>query len=252
MTVHPDAEAILHEGDSTAVLLCHGFTGSTKSMRVWADDLRERGFTVSAPRLPGHGTTWQEMNGTTWRDWYGELSREFERLRAVADRVFIAGLSLGGALTLRLAIDKGDAVAGVVVVNPAVKVEDIRLRALPLLKFVVPSLAGISNDIKKAGQDEGAYTRTPLRALHSQVQAWGPLTRELSGVTQPLLLFRSRVDHVVPASSSALVLERVSSTDVTEVVLEDSFHVATLDNDAPTIFEGTAAFIERVAAQDAS
>lgn len=252
MTVHPHAEPFFHEGDATAVLLSHGFTGSTKSMRTWGDDLRSRGFTVSAPRLPGHGMTWQEMNKTTWADWYAELSREFDRLRQRADHVFVAGLSLGGALALRLAADRGRELAGVVVVNPAVRVEDVRLRALPVLKYVVGSLPGISNDIKLAGADEGAYDRTPLRALHSQVRAWGPLIKALPMIDQPLLLFRSRIDHVVPASSSALVLERVSSTDVTEIVLEDSFHVATLDNDAPLIFEGTADFIRRVAMQEAS
>jgi carboxylesterase len=65
-------------------------------------------------------------------------------------------------------------------------------------------------------------------------------------VTQPLLLFRSAEDHVVDPSSARIILTRVSSTDVTERILENSYHVATLDNDAPAIYEESAEFIRRV------
>ena len=93
---------------------------------------------------------------------------------------------------------------------------------------------------------ELGYTRTPLKAGHSQIVAWRAIIRDLPEVTQPLLLLRSPQDHVVPASSSALLLSRISSKDVTEILLEESYHVATLDNDAPRIFAESADFIERV------
>ncbi|EWS99978.1 esterase [Intrasporangium oryzae NRRL B-24470] len=246
MPVHPEAVPIFHEGDRTAVLLVHGFTGSPKSLRPWAEDLHARGHTVSVPRLPGHGTHWREMNRTTWAEWYAEAERELERLRDRSDHVVVGGLSMGGAIALRLAELRGDLVDGIVLVNPVVGIDDVRLRALPVLKHVVAGFPGISNDIKKPGQDECAYDRVPLKALHSQVGGWAEVVADLGRVHQPLLLFRSRVDHVVPASSSARVLERVSSADTTEVVLEDSFHVATLDNDAPAIFAETADFLRRI------
>ncbi|HET7397437.1 MAG TPA: alpha/beta fold hydrolase [Intrasporangium sp.] len=245
--VLPGAEPFLHHGGTTAVLMSHGFTGSPVSVRAWAEHLAEHGHTVSVPLLPGHGTTWRELNRTTWQQWYAALDDELRRLAERADHVFVAGLSMGGALALRLAEEHGSVIKGLVLVNPAVKVEDVRLRALPLLMRVVPALGGIRNDIKLTGQDEGAYDRLPLRALHSQVQGWAQTVADLGRVDQPLLLFRSRVDHVVPASSSALVLSRVSSTDVTEVVLEESYHVATMDNDAPLIFERTVGFLDRIA-----
>lgn len=246
MPVHPEAVPIFHEGDRTAVLLVHGFTGSPKAMAPWAEDLRRRGHTVSVPRLPGHGTSWRELNRMTWDEWYDEVEREFDRLRGQADHVFVGGLSMGAGLGLRLAQERGPLVSGLILVNAAVKLEDVRLYALPVLKHLVGGFPGISNDIKKPGQDECAYDRVPLKAMHSQVIGWGEVIADLGKVDQPVLLLRSRIDHVVPASSSALVLERISSEDVTEIVLEDSYHVATLDNDAPAIFERTAEFIRRL------
>ena len=124
--------------------------------------------------------------------------------------------------------------------------KDWRVRLVPALKHVVGGLEAISNDIKKEGATELAYSRTPLRAGHSQLVAWKNLVRDLPEVTQPVLLLRAVEDHVIPASSSALILSRISSEDVTEILLHDSYHVATLDNDAPRIFEESVAFIERL------
>jgi carboxylesterase len=244
--VLPGAEPFTHDGGDVGVVLCHGFTGTPQSLRPWAQALADAGHSVRLPRLPGHGTAWQEMNRTTWHDWYGEVDRAFDELHRRCDAVVVAGLSMGGSLALRLAQQHGDEVAGVVLVNPCVRLEDPRLRALPVLRRVVPSLAGVGGDIKKAGSRELAYDRTPLNALYSSLQMYTVVAAELRRVTQPLLVFRSPEDHVVPASSSALVLAQVSSGDVSEVLCEDSYHVATLDHDAERIVKESLAFINRV------
>jgi carboxylesterase len=203
------------------------------------------------PRLPGHGTDWREMGRTTWADWYSELTTAFAELRARSRVVIVGGLSMGGGLALQLAqdhpADGGAGVDALVLVNPAVKVEDRRLVALPVVRWILPSLPPVGNDIKKPGVVEDAYDKIPPHALHSMLAGYRTVVSELPAVKQPVLLFRSPADHVVPASSSALILDRVSSTDTEEVLLEDSFHVATLDNDAPIIFERTLSFIDRIA-----
>jgi carboxylesterase len=224
----PGAEPYRRAGGSTGVLLCHGFTGSPHSMRPWADHLADRGLTVSVPLLPGHGTRWQDMQLTGWQDWYAEVDRELRALVGSCDRVFVAGLSMGGTLALRLAQKHGTAISGLVLVNPSVK--------------------GIACDIAREGAAEVAYGRTPLRAVHSLTTLWTVVRAGLPQVTQPLLLLHSAVDHVVDPSNSALVLSSVSSVDVTEVVLERSFHVATLDHDAERIFAESYAFVERLSA----
>lgn len=247
MAILPGAEPFSHDGSDIAVLLCHGFTGTPQSMHPVGAHLANAGYTVRLPRLPGHGTTWQEMNRTRWQDWYATVNASFQELRERCSKVVVVGLSMGGTLATRIAEEHGPRVSGLVLMNPAFRLDDIRLKALPVLKHVVGSLAGVGNDIKKVGGPaELAYTRVPLKALHSQLDLWSVVVRDLPEVTQPVLLLRSAVDHVVPASSSALFLSRISSTDVTEIVLQDSYHVMTLDNDAPRVLAETTDFIERV------
>jgi carboxylesterase len=239
------AEPFDHDGSDTGVLLCHGFTGTPQSMRPWGQYLAGRGFTVRVPLLPGHGTSWQEMNQTRWQDWYSCVDTAFRQLHETCERVVVGGLSMGGALALQLAQEHGPRISGLVLVNPAVKFDDPRTRLLPVLKHLVGSLEAIGNDVKKPGVTELAYTRTPLKAAHSQLVAWQSIIRDLPEITQPVLLLRSVEDHIVPASSSALILSRISSRDVAEILLEDSFHVATIDNDSERIFEESVKFIER-------
>jgi carboxylesterase len=186
------------------------------------------------------------MQQTRWPDWYAEVEDAFLDLRGSCSSVFVMGLSMGGCLALRLAEVHGDAVSGLVLVNPSVMSEKRALALLPVLHRVVPSLRGISNDIALADQDEVAYARVPLRALHSLTQLWRLTRNDLSRVTQPLLLFRSAVDHVVEASNARLVLSGVNSVDVEERVLANSYHVATLDHDAAVIIDGSMAFVSRL------
>jgi carboxylesterase len=243
VAVLPHAQPYEAVGGPTGVLLLHGFTGSPSSLRPWAEHLHEAGFTVSVPRLPGHGTTWQELNATPWTNWYDEAERGFASLRSRCDTVFVAGLSMGGCLALRLAEEHGDHVAGLLLVNPAVASADRRLVATPILKRLVASAKGITSDIRRPGVLEDGYDRVPLRALDSMRAMWRLTVEQLPTVTSPLLLFRSAVDHVVDPLSAQLITQRVSSRDVTERILDDSFHVATLDNDAQLIFTESAMFI---------
>jgi carboxylesterase len=236
-------------GQRVGVLLSHGFTGSPASMKPWAEHLHAQGFGVSVPRLPGHGTRWQDMQRTTWQDWYDEITRAFEKLRSDHDKIVVAGLSMGGALALRLAADRAREIDGVILVNPAVNIDRWDVKLLPVLKHVVPATPGVANDIKKPGVDEHGYPRTPLKAAHSMLRGYKALCADLPKVTCPVLFFRSVEDHVVDPSSSRIIMGGLSSRDVTERMLEDSYHVATLDNDAPAIFEESAEFIRRVTAK---
>lgn len=246
MSVLPGAEPYSHDGTATGVLLLHGFAGTPQAMRPWAEHLTERGWTVRVPRLPGHGTTWQELNRTRWPDWYAVADATFRELHERCGRVFVGGLAMGGALALALAQEHGPRVSGLVLVNPALTVDDWRVQRVPVLRHVVSSVALTGGDIKQPGVVELAYQRSPLRAAHSQLTAGKNVIRDLPEVTQPVLLLRSTEDHVVPAASSELVLARISSEDSTEILLRDSYHVATLDHDAPRIFDESVQFIERL------
>ncbi|MEJ7633368.1 alpha/beta fold hydrolase [Aeromicrobium sp.] len=241
--VVPGTEPFSADGGPVGVLLSHGFTGSPASMVPWGRHLAGLGHTVRVPRLPGHGTTWQDLNTTRWQDWYGELDAALTDLRSTCAHVVVAGLSMGGSLALSLAEQRPDDVDAIVLVNPAVNVARLDVKLVPALQWIVPAMPGVANDIKKPGQDEIGYDKTPLKALASLLRTWKVIRTDLPSVTQPLLLFRSDDDHVVDASSKDIVLSGVSSTIKEFVALQNSYHVATIDNDAQLIFDRTAAFI---------
>jgi carboxylesterase len=241
------AEPFAHDGsEDIGVLLCHGFTGTPQSMRPWGEHLAAEGFTVRCPRLPGHGTHWREANQTRWADWYGCVDAEFRELRQRCGSVFVFGQSMGGTLALRLAEEHGTAVAGLVLVNPSVTTLRRDAKLLPLLARMLPSMPGVAGDIAKPDTVELAYDRLPLRAAASLAELWQVVRGDLTRVTQPLLLLRSATDHVVEPINARIVLDSVGSQDVHEVVLADSYHVATLDNDAPLIFAQSVEFVSRV------
>ena len=246
--VAPEAEPYRGgPADGVGVLVCHGFTGSPRSMRPWAEHLAAAGFRVELPRLPGHGTSWRELQVTGWQDWYAAVERALLSLADATGRpVFVAGLSMGGALALRLAERHPDLVAGMVLVNPAINITDPRIRILRFLRHVTPSLGAIAGDVAKPGQDEGGYPRNPLHALYSQSRLWAMIRSDLEQVTAPLLVYRSRQDHVVDPSSVELIKARTSSSDRSFVTLERSYHVATLDHDDELLFEGSVDFFTRL------
>ena len=253
--VLPGAEPIDLPGGPVGVLMSHGFTGTPQSMRPWGEHLADAGLTVACPLLPGHGTRWQDMNATGWDDWYGALVHAFDDLRRRCSTVFVMGLSMGGTLVLRLAEERASEVAGVVVVNASLATERKDARALPLVSKVLGSFPGIASDIKKPGGKELAYDRLPLKAAYSLQRSWPVVCGDLHRITAPVLVFRSAVDHVVEPVSGRKLMAGLSGRAagmVEERVLENSYHVATLDNDAPTIFEGSLDFVRRHAPADRS
>jgi carboxylesterase len=243
MTVLPGAEPYSHEGSPTGVLLCHGFTGSPQSLRPWGEYLASEGLTVSLPRLPGHGTTWQEMNRTRWEDWYAEVDRAFGELQAVTSEIFVMGLSMGACLALRLAEVNGAAVSGLVLVNPSITADTKLFLLAPVLKVFIPSLKGIGSDIKKEGSTELAYARTPIRAASTLPGLWKVTQRDLSKVAAPTRAYHSTEDHVVGPASLEILRNALPATRLEIIECPNSYHVATLDNDAQAIFAGSLEFV---------
>jgi len=251
MPVVPGAEPFHFRGaddGSVGAVLCHGFTGTTSSIRPWGEALSAAGIEVVGPRLPGHGTSWQEANRTRWPDWYGEIERAFDQLHERCRTVLVMGLSMGGTLTLRIAEERADDVAGIVLVNPSLLTLRREAALLPVVSKVLRSYPPIAGDIKKQGVLETGYDRMPLAAMASLQQLWRVTRTDLARITAPVLLFRSAEDHVVEPASSVALISGATATTVTERVLHESYHVATLDNDAPQIFAESIDFVRTVAA----
>ena len=251
MPILAGAEPFAADGDGpagrTGVLLSHGFTGSPQSMRPWAEHLAAQGYSVRLPRLPGHGTTWQEMNRTPWTDWYAEVRSGYDELAARCDTVFACGLSMGGTLVTRLAEeladDRSSKLAGLVLVNAVYGTLRKDAGLARYLAWAVRSRPAIGGDIKKPGVAELSYDRTPLRAFVSMQAMWRVTVADLGRITVPILYFHSTEDHVVDELSARLLHAGATSTTVDEVSLDNSYHVATVDHDAEKIFTGSVEFI---------
>jgi carboxylesterase len=224
------------------VVLSHGFTGTPGSMRPWAEHLAAAGYSVRLPLLPGHGGDWRLANKSKWPQWYAAVEAAFDELADRCDTVFAFGLSMGGTLVTRLAERHPD-VAGLVLVNPSYGTERKDAAFARYIAWAVPSRPSIGGDIKKPGVAEPAGDRTPIKAFVSLQNLWRVTLADLGSIQAPILMFRSRVDHVVEPMSGRLLMAGARATTVREVILEDSYHVATLDNDAEQIFTGSVAFI---------
>ena len=243
MGLLPGAEPFSHQGGATGVLLCHGFTGSPQSLRPWAGFLAEAGLSVSLPLLPGHGTSWQDMNRTTSEDRYATAEEALRALRERCDEVFVMGLSMGGCLALRLAETHGPDVRGLVLVNPSLAPDTKLFLVAPVLKHVIRSMPAIGNDIKKPGNVELSYDRVPAVAAASLPRLWKATARDLPQVSQPVLVYRSTVDHVVGPPSMRVLEAGLRPELLTVQACHDSYHVATMDNDAQAIFTGSLRFV---------
>jgi carboxylesterase len=249
MGLLPGAEPFSHPGGATGVLLCHGFTGSPQSLRLWAGFLADAGLSVSLPLLPGHGTSWQEMNHTTSDDWLAAAQTALAELRSRCDEVFLMGLSMGGCLALRLAeIAPGPDLRGLVLVNPSLAPDTKLFVVAPLLKHVIKSMPAIGNDIKKPGSDELSYDRVPAVAAASLPRLWKATARDLPQVSLPVLVYRSTEDHVVGPPSMRVLEAGLRPELLTVRACHDSYHVATMDNDAQAIFTGSLQFVQEYGA----
>lgn len=236
---------ILRPGN-TAILVIHGFTGSPQSMRPLADAFLDAGFSVSVPLLPGHGTKWEDLNQTSHKALLSAVIANFDRLQRDHENVVVVGLSMGGTLTLYLGETRKP--AGLVLINPALTFASTAAHFSPAIRWAVKSVEAIRDDIAKPDVTEGAYERTPVSGVN-EVRKLQNLTRKnLARIEAPVLVFRSKTDHVVPDSSikalkRGMAKNSVKGSNLEIRVLENSFHVATLDYDAAAIESGAVEFV---------
>jgi carboxylesterase len=236
-------------GSRVGVLVVHGFTGTPASVRGIAEATAAAGYDVELPRLPGHGTTVDDMLTTDWSAWSGEVSGAVERLSARAPHVVAVGQSMGGTLVLRAALDH-PAIGALVCINPLTRVRDAETMAMldDLLEDGIAVAPGEGSDIADPDASDIAYAGTPIAPLKSLLlDGVAPIADRYGELTIPLRLFTSRHDHVVdPADSEYLA--GAYGGPVEHTWLERSYHVATRDYDRDLIVAESLAFVATVAA----
>ena len=234
-------------GGRNGALVLHGFTGSPVSMRPLAEALAAAGFAVEMPRLPGHGTSVEDLAETGWDDWLTEADRALGAVqgRTPEGRVVVVGLSMGGALTAALTQGHPE-LAGIVLINaPVGAPPELAAGIEEMMAGGMEIIDSIGGDIADPDADEASYDATPLRPLVTMLMASEDVRARLPEILQPTLIITSRQDHVVNPEDSDVLAEHIAGP-VERLWLEKSFHVATLDYDRAELEAATVDFARRV------
>ncbi len=227
----------------TGALLVHGFTGSPYSLRPVGNFVGEGGIGWFGVRLPGHGTTWEDLGTRTSSEWVEAVETAYQKMKTEHDEVFVVGLSFGVALSLDLAARHSE-IPGLVSIAGFLLTKDPRRVLAPLISKMVKSLPGVGNDICDPEGRELCYDRVPTAATYSMLKFVKGVRDELPDVKSPILIMHSNNDHTAHPDNAELIHSRVSSTDKQLVWLDRSYHVLTLDHDKQEVFERTYEFIK--------
>jgi carboxylesterase len=229
---------------SIALIFLHGFTGSPISMRPWAEYFLDRGFTISVPLLPGHGTKGMDLNHVKWQQWPAKVEAELDWAHSQGFTVFIFGLSMGGATALNVALTHSSSLAGIVLVNPMAHVKFVPPQVAWFLSRFKKERKSVGDDIKKPGVTEHGYDVLPAVGAYQLIKMLSYTRKRLHDVTVPMMLFHSKEDHTLPVSNTEIIMRGIGSIQKQRIELLNSYHVATLDYDAEVIFENSLLFVE--------
>lgn len=250
---NPQLDSIKKEGTNGAgVLLIHGFTGTPDSMRPLANTLHQAGFSVSVPLLAGHGLTPEKCAVTHWQDWFETANQAYQELQTRFDKVFVAGLSLGSLLTLKLAMEYPKSIAGIACLATPLHFEPWVRLLLPIVHYspigqIWRYQKKMEIDIKDpiAKKSFWNYDRMPISCIQSILNLQQTLLPLLHRVTQPILLIHSRHDSTAPYDSMSTVTAHVSSQITETVTLENSYHVITIDYEKEIVANKVCDFFRR-------
>lgn len=249
----PTAEPFLFPGSSEiGVLLVHGFTGAPKEMRWMGEYLnRQHGFTCLGARLAGHATRPEDMIRSNHADWLLSVEEGCRLLSGAAQRIYLAGLSMGGVLSLTMAAQVP--VAGVIAMaTPCDLPQDWRLDYTEWLSKLQPYLPKSSDPPgtgwfdRQAWQDHISYPQNPLRSIGELKKLLEVMRAALPQVTAPTLLIYSKDDMYLPLGSEAsmdYIYNHLGAARKEKLLISGSGHVLTRDAQRETVFRAAAEFI---------
>ena len=262
----------LLEGGRDGVLLIHGLTGTPAEMRFVAKGLQRQGYTVYAMQLAGHCGDADDLLATGWRDWMDSVEAAAERLRGRVDRLFVGGLSMGALLSLKLAAERPQQVAGVGVYGATFRYDGWSIPWSARLSFLLPLVKKLGLGRDRAFEEQPPYglrderlraqvaaamrsgdstvaglLGNPWHALADLYQLSANVRRQLPKVTSPCLVAHASEDDVASVRNAELVMRGVSAP--TELLLlKDSYHMITIDKERRTLIERSARFFDAIVA----
>jgi len=241
-------EPLFRTGNSTGFLFLHGFTASPFEGRQLAEQLhQEFKWTISVPLLPGHGTEPGDLIGIRWQEWKDCAESEFRRLRERCQKIVVCGQSMGGTLALFLA--SCFPVNGIITLAGAVFLKDWRLKLLPVAKHLITfNKKSKGPDIRDAAMKAiiPSYPKYPVRSVEEFIKLLNCTRNNLKKVTAPALLVHSRRDRTIHFSNLEYIYQHISSSLKEKVVLENSYHIISLDIERDKVYEKIRNFLVQV------
>ena len=238
---HLDGTPFCWEAGSVGVLLCHGLTATAAEVRLLAQVLHERGYTVAGPLLPGHGTTPQDCNRHTWQDWYASVEQAYQQLTSQCQTVVVGGESAGALLILRLASLHPE-VAAILCYAPALKLKLSRGK-IYLLSLCVPFLTSIPKPPSTDNNPWQGYSVNPLKAADQLRRLQKVIYPLLPQIQQPIIIIQGKLDPTVHSQSSQIIYDQISSSIKELHWLEHSTHCVILDKEREKAAELTLNFL---------
>jgi carboxylesterase len=260
------------EGNRSGVLLIHGLTGTPMEMRLLGKGLNNAGFTVHGMQLAGHCGDTDDLLATGWRDWYASVERAADAMLEKVDHLFVGGLSMGALLALKLAADRPQQVSGVGVYGATFRYDGWSIPWSARLSFVLPLLkklglgrervfleqppyglrderlrAQVSAAMHSGDSTIAGLLGNPWHALADLYQLARQVRRQLPQVTAPCLVAHASEDDVASVRNAELVMRNVSAPSKL-LLLEDSYHMITIDKERRTLIEHSARFFDSIAA----
>jgi carboxylesterase len=254
----PTAEPFLLEGDRTkpACLLIHGFTGSPKEMRWMGEYLNRHGYTCLGVRLAGHATHPDDMIRSHWTDWVASVENGYHILRGLSDRIYLAGLSMGGILSLLMSTWLEPRAQGVIAISTPYRLPAgsdfpvwfIRL-ASAFIKFrpKAGDPPGSTWFDQAAYLDHVSYPQNPVRSGAELKLLILQMHKALPNLNVPVLLMHSKDDTYIAPENAEWIYEALThTTDKTKLYFTGSGHVLTRDAARQPVFQATLDFIQRI------
>ncbi|MCH2170659.1 alpha/beta fold hydrolase [Myxococcota bacterium] len=230
--------------DSRMATLClHGFTGTPYEMRSLGESLAQRGVRALAPVLPGHNQTPRDLAQIRCDDWLEAARENLRALRAAHSRVGVAGMSMGGVLSLLLAAQ--EPVDAIVSIGAPLRLARSISWSVPVVKYLWPYLRKGVSDIRdpEARARHPAFPAIPLAAVHELIRLQARLDGELHRVSAPLLIAHGAHDHTANPADAHEICERVASDQKEVMVFEGSAHVVTVDFDRAELARRATEFL---------
>jgi len=242
----PNAQPFYFEGGPHGVLLIHGFTGTPAHLRPLGEALAQAGFTVLGIRLPGHGTRYEDMADCSWQDWLQAAKEGVLTLKEHCSMVSVAGLSMGGVLTLLLAQQMK--ITSAIPISAPTAVQNRFLGLAKYLWRLMPVIAWGEHPERAAQLDSAydiGYPAFPAKAageLHTLIRL---ARKNLFNITCPTLVIQSSGDETIRLTSANEILQGIRSEHKALLALDEVPHVCTISKEKDHIADEIVRFLKK-------